>query len=139
MDATDIRMVAQMKRAFTNTLSNNVRKTAEFYEKLLGMKRHFDSDWFVILTHPGINGLEYGILQKDHEIVPEVARTEPGGSIMTFVVEDCDRVHATARELRADIVNEPTDMPYGQRRMLLRDPDGTMIDVSAPTAPLAEN
>lgn len=128
-----------MKRAFTNILSSNVRKTAEFYEKLLGMTRHFDSDWFVILTHPDINGLEYGILQKDHETVPALARTEAGGAIVTFVVADCDRVHAIAKELNADILQDPTDMPYGQRRLLLRDPDGTIIDVSAPTAPLTEN
>ncbi len=128
-----------MKRSFTNILSNDIEKTAGFYEKLLGMTRHFDSDWFVILTHPGIPGLEFGILQKDHETVPEAARTAAGGTIITFVVDDCDKVHGIAKELNADIIAEPTDMPYGQRRLLVRDPDGTIVDVSAPTAPITEN
>ncbi|MEL6965356.1 MAG: VOC family protein, partial [Pseudomonadota bacterium] len=50
------------------------------------------------------------------------------------VVSDCDDVHKRAVEMSAEVVEPPTDMPYGQRRMLVRDPDGTLIDVSAPTA-----
>ena len=124
-----------MQRQFINILSTDVAATADFYQTLLGMSRHFDSDWFVILTHPGIEGLEYGILQRDHGIVPEDVRAAPAGVIVTFVVADCDAVHDTAKTLGAEVIEPPTDMPYGQRRMLLRDPDGTVLDISAPTAP----
>lgn len=127
-----------MQRSFVNILSENVDATASFYERLLDMERHFDSDWFVILTHAGIKDLEYGILQRDHDFVPECARAKPAGVIVTFVVLDCDRVHDRAVEMGADIVQPPTDMPYGQRRMLARDPEGTLIDVSAPTAPIQQ-
>ena len=123
-----------MQRSFVNILSENVDATATFYERLLNMERHFDSDWFVILTHEGIKDLEYGILQRDHDIVPESIRAKPAGVIVTFVVSDCDSVHKRAIEMGADIVQPPTDMRYGQRRMLARDPEGTLIDVSAPTA-----
>jgi len=127
-----------MKRALTNILSCNVSATADFYEKLLGMKRDFVSDWFIILTHPDIKGLEYAILNKGREIVPDIARMDAGGVIITFVVEDCDKVYMIANDLGAEIISKPTDMPYGQRRMLLKDPDGTIIDISAPTAPLRD-
>ena len=127
-----------MQRAFTNILCEDVEATARFYEQLLGMKRHFDSDWFVILTHDGIDGLEYGLLRRDHEVVPKAARTPPGGVIVTFVVDDCDSVHSMAVKIGADVVSKPTNMPYGQRRMLVRDPSGTMLDISVPTAPLTE-
>ena len=123
-----------MQRAFVNILSENVAVSAKFYEELLGMTRHFDSDWFVILTHPDIDGLEYGILQRDHQIVPEAVRCMPAGVIMTFVVLDCDALYQQALRMHAEIVEKPTDMPYGQRRMLVRDPDGTVLDISAPTA-----
>jgi predicted enzyme related to lactoylglutathione lyase len=122
-----------MQRSFVNVLSNNVGNAAKFYEDLLGMKRHFDSNWFVILTHSDVAGLEFGILQRDHDVVPEVARTDSGGVIMTFVMEDCDVIHAKAKAMGADVVSVPTDMPYGQRRMLVRELDGTMLDISAPT------
>ena len=126
-----------MQRSFTNVLSGDVQKTSAFYENLLGMTRHFNSDWFVILTHEGIEGLEFGILQRDHAIVPPDIRAAPAGIIITFVVTDCDEVYRRAVAARASVVEPPTDMAYGQRRMLLRDPDGTVLDVSAPTAPMA--
>lgn len=123
-----------MNRCFLNVLSADVGASAAFYENLLGMRRHFDSDWFVILTHDEMPGFEYGILQRDHAIVPAAVRAAPAGIMVTFVVADCDAVHLRAQSLGAPIVEPPTDMPYGQRRLLLRDPDGTVIDVSAPTA-----
>ena len=126
-----------MQRSFTNVLSGDVQKTSAFYENLLGMTRHFDSDWFVILTHEGIEGLEFGILQRDHAIVPPDIRAAPAGIVITFVVTDCDEVYRRAVAAKASVVEPPTDMAYGQRWMLLRDPDGTVLDVSAPTAPMA--
>jgi hypothetical protein len=59
-----------MHRSFTNVLSGDVQKSSAFYENLPGMTRHFESDWFVILIHKDIDGLEFGILQRDHAIVP---------------------------------------------------------------------
>ena len=125
-----------MNRAFTNVLSGNVEATALFYERLLGMRRHFDSDWFVILTHDDMDGLEFGVLSRDAEIVPEALRAGPSGVLLTFVVEDVDAVHREALGLGAEAIEAPRDLPYGQRRMLVRDPDGTPLDVSAPMAPL---
>ena len=123
-----------MERCFTNILSSNTERTASFYEEVLGMRRHFDSDWFVILTHPDLVGMEFGILQRDHDIVPESIRQPPSGVMVTFVVKDCDEVYASARSRNAEVLEPPTDMFYGQRRLLLRDPDGTVVDVSSPTA-----
>lgn len=120
-----------MKRCFTNILSEDVERSSRFYESLLGMRRHFDSDWFVILVHDELDGLEFGILQKTNDIVPENIRDRPSGVIVTFVVDDCESVFRQATELGADIIAPPTNMPYGQRRVLLRDPDGTVVDISS--------
>lgn len=125
-----------MQRSFTNILCENVEASANFYEALLGMKRHFDSDWFIILTHENIGGLEFGLLDKNHKTVPEGISASPAGMIVTFVVDDCDQAYEKAMALQADIIEPPTDMFYGQRRMLLRDPEGTVLDISAPTAPM---
>lgn len=125
-----------MQRSFTNILCENIEASASFYEALLGMKRHFSSDWFIILTHDNIDGLEFGLLDKSHETVPKNVSASPAGVIVTFVVDDCDNAHKKAIELQADIIKPPTDMFYGQRRMLLKDPEGTVLDISAPTAPV---
>ncbi|MGL4238528.1 VOC family protein [Tabrizicola sp.] len=120
-----------MNRFVPNILCADVDGTARFYERLMGMHRHYDSDWFVILSHTGMEGLEFGLLQRDHDIVPAEVRSRPAGMMITFVVADCDAVHAIASELGTSVIEPPTDMPYGQRRMLLRDPEGTVLDVSS--------
>jgi len=121
-----------MKRCFTNILSSSVGETARFYEQIFGMKRKFDSDWFVVLTHDAIESLEVGILMRDHKVVPDSVRKSPSGVMITFVVDDCDTIYRKAVELGAQIIEAPKDMLYGQRRMLLLDPDGTVVDVSSP-------
>jgi len=123
-----------MKRAFTNILSTNVDEAANFYQELLGMSRRFNSDWFVILTHAGCPGIEFGILNRDNAIVPPEARKSPQGVMVTFVVDDVEPIFAKAKSLGATIIEPPTDTPYGQRRMLVQDTDGTVVDVSSPTA-----
>lgn len=120
-----------MKRCFTNILSDDVAKSAQFYESLLGLKPNFNSDWFVTLVHDDASGFELGILQKTHDVVPENIQDSPAGVILTFVVPDCEAVYQKATQIGADILEPPTNMPYGQRRLLLSDPDGTVIDVSS--------
>jgi predicted enzyme related to lactoylglutathione lyase len=68
--------------------------------------------------------------------VPDAVKAAPAGVIVTIVVAHCDAIHETARGLGAEVLQPPTDMPYGQRRMLLRDPEGTVLDISAPIAAL---
>ncbi len=121
-----------MQRAFTSILSTDVDRAANFYEQLFGMSRHYDSDWFVILCHEKMASLELGILQYDHDIVPSSIRSKPAGVMITFVVDNCDVVYEAAVKLKAKIVEPPTDMPYGQRRFLTHDIDGTVLDISSP-------
>ncbi|MET1412676.1 VOC family protein [Roseibium sp. HPY-6] len=120
-----------MQRCFTNILTEEVAVTAAFYEKLLGMTPKFSSDWFVNLADAETPGLELGILRQSSDIVPARAQRAPAGVILTFVVEDCDAVHERALELNAVVVEAPREMPYGQKRMILRDPAGTFLDISS--------
>ncbi|MEM7708535.1 MAG: VOC family protein [Pseudomonadota bacterium] len=121
-----------MNRLFTNILTNDVAKTAAFYEAVFGMNRHYDSDWFVILVHDAQPGQEFGVLDRSSEIVPEVARGDFGGAMITFVVDDCEQTFLLAQGQGAAVVEAPQLMPYGQRRAVVRDPAGTVIDISSP-------
>ena len=123
-----------MDRLFTSIFADDVRATADFYVSLFGMHKHFDSDWFVILVHADRPGIEYGILARDAEVIPDGVRAAPAGLMVTFVVADCDATFAAAKELGAAVVETPTAMPYGQKRALIRDPAGTLVDISSPIA-----
>lgn len=121
-----------MQRLFCNILTDQADPLARFYEAVFGMKRHFDSDWFVILVHDDIPAQELGILQRGSEIVPEEARSAFGGAMVTFVVADAKSTFEAAKQAGADVVEAPKMMPYGQLRALVRDPAGALIDISSP-------
>lgn len=121
-----------MNRAFVNILTKDVASTAQFYEELLGMKRIGDFGWFVILTHKEMPRYEIGILDRSHETIPKEISADPAGFIGTFVVDDVEEVYLQAIAMEAEIIQEPTDLPYGQRRLLLQDPAGAVVDVSSP-------
>ncbi|MFQ1702568.1 VOC family protein [Loktanella agnita] len=121
-----------MKRAFTNILSNDVEETAGFYQELLGMKRAGDFGWFIVLSHDEMPEFELGILNKYHDTIPRGLSSDPAGCIFTFVVSDLEEVNARAISMQTEILQEPTDLPYGQRRLMFRDPSGSIVDVSSP-------
>ena len=83
--------------------------------------------------------LELGIIKRDHEIVPSDFQNPPQGFYLTFVVKDVDKLYQTVREHSFTVLEAPHDTFYGQRRLLLRDPDGTLVDVSSLLRDLALN
>lgn len=127
-----------VNRAFVNVLSDRLPETRDFYAGLLGLTVAFDSDWFVNLQDPDKPGNELGVWRRDHALVPEehraVAPSGPSGTILTFVVDDVEAVHRRAEALGRTIVEPPRDTFYGQRSMLLKDPNGQLVDVSTPTS-----
>ena len=109
--------------------------TRDWYVHLLDLRVEFDSDWFVQLQDPDDAGLELGILDRDHAIAPEPSRGTPSGGYLTVVVDDVDEVHRRATAAGVQVLEAPTDLFYGQRRMLVVDPDGWVVDISSECAP----
>lgn len=120
-----------IKRIMTNICSDNLRESREFYTKLFDFTVDYDSDWFVHLIAKD-KALELGIIKRTHEIVPQDFQNHPQGFYVTFVVDDVDEVFAVAEAEKFEIISEPTDTFYGQRRLLLKDPNGTLVDISSP-------
>ncbi len=125
-------------RGFPNIISDDLPTLKKWYQDLLGWEIEFDSDWFVHLKAPNHPMLELGIIAADHDIVPTGATAGGGGTILTFVVDDVDNLHGVAKERGENIIEPPTDLFYGQRRMVLQDPAGTLVDVSSDCAPSQE-
>jgi predicted enzyme related to lactoylglutathione lyase len=121
-----------MNRAFTSILCRDVARTAQFYQDLLGMKRADDFGWFIVLSHDDMPVFEMGVLAHDHETVPSGVSGQPAGAVLTFVVNDVEATYRQATAIKAEIMQQPTDLPYGQRRLMLRDPAGTAVDISSP-------
>ncbi|MBC8067791.1 MAG: VOC family protein [Deltaproteobacteria bacterium] len=55
--------------------------------------------------------------------------------ILELRVDDCDRDFARIEP--TDLVQAPTTMPWGNRSLLFRDPDGTLVNLFTPVTPEA--
>ena len=119
-------------RILTNICSDDLKKSKDFYVDLLDFKVKFDSDWYVQLCSPEDSEIEYGIIQRDHELVPKEYQNTPNGMYVTFVVENVDVIYEKALKMGIDIIQEPSNEFYGQRRFLTKDPNGCLIDICSP-------
>ncbi|MEM8642621.1 MAG: VOC family protein [Cyanobacteria bacterium P01_G01_bin.54] len=115
-----------------NICSDNLPASKAFYVELLGFTVKYDSDWYVQLCSPDDPDIEYGIIKRDHELVPTQYQQVPTGMYVTFVVADVDATYQKALEMGLSILQEPRNEFYGQRRFLTQDPNGCLIDVCSP-------
>lgn len=119
-------------RILTNICADDLAASRDFYVRLLGFVVKYDSDWYVQLGASGPLELELGIIKRTHDLVPKPYQTAPTGMYVTFVVADVDEVYKKAQEMGAMLVQEPRNEFYGQRRFLVLDPAGCLIDVCSP-------
>ena len=121
----------KINRIITNLCSKNVKTSKAFYINLFNFNVAFDSDWFVNLVSEG-NELELGIMQSDHDLIPDEYKGKPNGMYITLVVDSAVAIYEKAKELGVEIVHPPEMTFYGQKRLLLKDPGGVLVDVSSP-------
>lgn len=119
-------------RILTNICTDNLPASKQFYVSLLNFKVKYDSDWYIQLCSPTNSEIEYGIIKRDHELIPEKYQNKPNGMYVTFVVDNVDATYQTALSMGAEIIQEPRNEFYGQRRFLTKDPSGCLIDICSP-------
>ncbi len=52
--------------------------------------------------------------------------------IIEFRVDDVDREYENLKQFTTDFVNAPTTLPWGNRSLIFRDPDGNLINFFTP-------
>jgi catechol 2,3-dioxygenase-like lactoylglutathione lyase family enzyme len=119
-------------RILTNICTDDLQKSKDFYVELLGFKVKYDSDWYIQLCLPDDCEIEYGLIKRNHELVPKEYQNFPTGMYVTFVVKDVDLSYKKALDMELLIIQEPRNEFYGQRRFLLKDPSGCLVDISSP-------
>jgi len=120
-----------LNRLLPNICSGNLPETKNFYIKLFDFKIDFESDWFIHLVSED-RKLELGIIDKSNELIPKDFQKSTQGIYITFVVKNADELFSIAKSEKFEILKKPMDTSYGQRRFLLKDPSGTLVDVSSP-------
>ncbi len=120
-----------INRMMTNICSGNLTKSKNFYTKLFDLEVNYESDWFIHLISKN-QQLELGIIDRTNEIIPDGFQKNPQGFYITFIVDDVDKIFKIVESEGLEIISKPTDTFYGQRRLLMKDPDGALIDISSP-------
>jgi predicted enzyme related to lactoylglutathione lyase len=118
-------------------ITGDVARLAGFYEKATGVPASRPSEDFAEIRI-GRATLAIGSTRTVALFAPGAARPADNHSvIIEFLVDDVDRVHQNLSGLVAGFVNEPTTMPWGNRSLLFRDPDGNLVNFFTPVTPAA--
>lgn len=128
-----------MQLAATRIFTDDLDALVTFYEKATGIGAARLHPLFAEVRTPtgtlAIAGSETARLLGN-----EVAEARANRSVtLDFLVDDVDATYQALRDVVDAFVNEPTDMPWGNRSLLVRDPDGNLINFFTPMSEAAQD
>lgn len=117
-------------------ITENVSKLLEFYEHITEVKGiRFTEDFAELQTAHGT--LAIGSTRTLQFFGgPEVAKAgENRTTIIEFITADVDQIYQEQSAFLAPyLVQEPKTMPWGNRSLLFRDPDGNLVNFFTPVS-----
>ena len=116
----------------TRIITDDVTRLVGFYERATGVQADWSGEDFAELRTPCAT-LAIASTRTVPLFAPGAARPADNHSvIIEFLVDDVDSVYKNLADVVTDFVNEPTTMPWGNRSLLLRDPDGNLVNLFTP-------
>jgi catechol 2,3-dioxygenase-like lactoylglutathione lyase family enzyme len=110
-----------VKRIKPNIRSDDFQASRAFYKGVIGLDGGDGLDW-ILFFGTDQRAVQLSVMKLDikAKIHPEVS----------IEVDDVDAVHERAMAAGCEIVYPLTDEDWGLRRFFVRDPDGTIINVT---------
>lgn len=120
-----------MKLASVRLVTHDIDRLIAFYTELTGTAAVRLAPAFAEIRAEGaVLAISSEQLVKQFNAGAAVAGANRS-AIVEFQVDDVDAVLARLVSAKADVAMPPSDMPWGNRSMLLRDPDGNVVNVFA--------
>jgi len=116
----------------------DVAATSKFYREHFGFTPVFESDWYVQLRGPSAAGHELAVIAYDHDSIPPEGREPTRGVILSFEVEDAAADAARLEAAGVRIAQPLRDEVFGQRHVIVADPNDILIDIITPIEPDAD-
>ncbi|MGI5182546.1 VOC family protein [Dactylosporangium sp. CA-152071] len=120
--------------ASVRVITSDVDRLTEFYQQVTGQPAQRYTGDFAEIVLPGatlaIGSTATVKLFGEGSAEPAANRT----AIIEFRVDDVDAEFARLRDVIGAFVQEPTTMPWGNRSLLFRDPDGTLVNLFTPVS-----
>lgn len=122
-------------------ITADIKRLVQFYENVTGMSFTWYTDNFAELR-TSVGALAIG---STHTLAffggDDVASPSNNRSvIIEFQVDDVDNKYQQLTNLLGEeVVQKPTTMPWGNRSLLFRDPDGNLVNFFTPMTQEAKN
>jgi len=121
-----------MNFASIRIITDDLDRLVEFYEQVTGVAAEHPAPVFAEFVLPSAT-LAIGHSQTVPLFGADSARAADNHTvIIEFQVDDVDADYKRLKALVDDWVQEPTTMPWGNRSILLRDPDGNLVNLYTP-------
>ncbi|WP_226002238.1 VOC family protein [Paenibacillus sp. BJ-4] len=121
-----------MNFASVRIITDDVDRLVAFYEKVMGVAAERPAPVFAELVAPSctlaIGHSQTAQLFGAGSVVGANNRTV----IIEFRVDDVEAEYVRLKPFVDNWVKEPTTMPWGNRSMLFRDPDGNLLNLFEP-------
>ncbi|MBD8515315.1 VOC family protein [Plantibacter sp. CFBP 8804] len=121
-----------MQLAATRIITDDVDTLVAFYERVTGATVARLHPLFAeVRTDTGTLAIASSAtipLLGENAAAPRANRSV----ILDLLVDDVDAVYTRLQGVMETFVNEPTNMPWGNRSLLFRDPDGNLVNVFTP-------
>jgi len=118
-------------------ITDDPKRLVAFYETISGLRATWYTDAFAELVTPSstlaIAATATVALFGEGSARPADNHT----AIIEFRVADVDAEYERLRTAVTDLVQAPTTMPWGNRSLLFRDPDGNLVNFFTPVTPEA--
>jgi predicted enzyme related to lactoylglutathione lyase len=121
-----------MKLNSLRIITADLKPLVQFFEQVTGLSAQwYTEDFAEIITHTAI--LAIGST-KTMSLFGEglVTPASNNSVIIEFLVANVDGEFERIKEFISDILQVPTTMPWGNRSLLFRDPDGNLINFFTP-------
>jgi predicted enzyme related to lactoylglutathione lyase len=118
-------------------ITDDVARLVDFYERATAVRASWATEDFAEIRTASAT-FAIGSTRTVPLFAPGAAHPAANRSaILEFLVDDVDAVHRNLTGVLDDVVTEPTTMPWGNRALLFRDPDGNLVNFFTPVTPAA--
>jgi len=126
-----------MKFVSIRIITAEIKRLVDFYAAVTGVSPHWNTEDFAeLVTEAG--ALAIASERTMQLFAAGAARPAANASvIIELLVTDVDATYRKILPYIGDPLQQPTTMPWGNRSLLFRDPDGNLVNLFTPVSEAA--